>query len=317
MYQGWYGIGAGDRMLHAGAFNWTFTLGTGLTDPWANGATAIIYTGEKDASLWPRLIKQTGATLFAAVPGLYRQILKYGDPARDSLGALRHGLMAGETPPPDLFDEWKERTGRDIYEALGMSEISTYISTSPSVPRKPGTIGKPQPGRRIAILGLEAGADPLPEGEAGLLAVHRSDPGLMLGYWNRPEEEAAVYRGDWFVGGDIATMDGDGYVAHHGRANDLMKALGYRVSPLEVEAVLLQHPAVAEVACAEARVRDDVSVIAAFIVPHAGAHPTSAEIEAFAAARLAAYKRPRAVLFVDALPRTANGKVMRARLKLP
>ena len=77
MYQGWYGIAPDDRMLHAGAFNWTYTLGTGLTDPWANGATAIVYTGEKDASLWPRLIAQTGATLFAAVPGLYRQILKY------------------------------------------------------------------------------------------------------------------------------------------------------------------------------------------------------------------------------------------------
>ena len=77
MYQGWYGIGPDDRMLHAGAFNWTFTLGTGLTDPWANGATAIIYTGEKDPALWPRLIAQTGATLFAGVPGVYRQILKY------------------------------------------------------------------------------------------------------------------------------------------------------------------------------------------------------------------------------------------------
>ncbi len=86
MYQGWYGIGTDDRMLHAGAFNWTFTLGTGLTDPWANGATAIIYTGEKDAGLWPRLIRQTSATLFAAVPGLYRQILKYARPEADRLG---------------------------------------------------------------------------------------------------------------------------------------------------------------------------------------------------------------------------------------
>ncbi len=317
MYQGWYGIGPDDRMLHAGAFNWTFTLGTGLTDPWANGATAIIYTGEKDASLWPRLIRQTGATLFAAVPGLYRQILKYGGTDVSDLGALRHGLMAGETPPPGLFEEWTARTGRALYEALGMSEISTYISTGPSVPRKPGTIGKPQPGRRVAILGLEGGTEPLGAGEEGLLAVHRSDPGLMLGYWNRPEEEAEVYRGDWFVGGDIATIDADGYVSHGGRANDLMKALGYRVSPLEVETVLLQHSAVAEVACAEVRVRDDVSVIGAFIVPHAGAHPTKEEIEGFAAERLAPYKRPRAVVLLEALPRTANGKVMRSQLKLP
>jgi acetyl-CoA synthetase len=317
MYQGWYGIRSDDRMLHAGAFNWTFTLGTGLTDPWANGATAIIYTGEKDPALWPRLIRQTDATLFAAVPGLYRQILKYGAPTRADLGALRHGLMAGETPPPGLFEEWSARTGLQIYEALGMSEISTYISTGPDMPRKRGTIGKPQPGRRVAILGLENGTEPLPLGEEGLLAVHRSDPGLMLGYWKRPQEEADVFRGDWFVGGDIATMDAEGYVAHHGRANDLMKALGYRVSPLEVEAALAEHPAIAEVACAEVHVRDDVSVIGAFIVPHAGIQPDTKDIERFAAERLAAYKRPRAFVLVDALPRTANGKVMRAQLKLP
>lgn len=317
MYQGWYGIGSDDRMLHAGAFNWTFTLGTGLTDPWANGATSIIYTGEKDPALWPRLIRQTGATLFAGVPGLYRQILKYGQPSRSDLGALRHGLMAGESPPPGLFEEWEERTGRPLYEALGMSEISTYVSSGPFVPRRPGAVGKAQPGRRLAVLPLDGGAEPLPPGEEGLLAVHRSDPGLMLGYWDRPEEEREVLRGEWFVGGDIATSDADGYVFHHGRANDLMKALGYRVSPLEVEAALSEHPSIAEVACTEARVRADVSVIAAFIVLQPGAQPDSAEIERFAAERLAGYKRPRAIVFVDKLPRTPNGKIMRAALRLP
>ena len=317
MYRGWYGIGASDRMLHAGAFNWSFTLGTGLTDPWANGATAIIYTGEKDPALWPRLIAQTGATLFAAVPGLYRQILKYAQPAAADLRALRHGLVAGEAPPPGLFEEWSGQTRTELYEALGMSEISTYVSSGPDVPRKAGAVGKPQPGRRVAILGLDGGTEPLAPGSEGLLAVHRSDPGLMLGYWQRPQEEALIYRGEWFIGGDIAAMDADGYVAHRGRANDLMKAQGYRVSPLEVEAALLEHPAIAEAACAEVAVRADVSVIAAFIVRKDGASLEAEEIERFAADRLAAYKRPRAIEFVDALPRTPNGKLMRSQLKLP
>jgi acyl-coenzyme A synthetase/AMP-(fatty) acid ligase len=317
MYRGWYGIGSEDRMLHAGAFNWTFTLGTGLTDPWANGATSIVYTGEKDPAVWPRLIAETGATLFAGVPGVYRQMLKYANPSPSDLGALRHGLMAGEGPPPGLFEEWEGRTGRPLFEALGMSEISTYVSSGPITPRRDGAVGKAQPGRRIAVLPVEGGDEPLPVGEEGMLAVHRSDPGLMLGYWKRADEEAAVYRGEWFVGGDLASMDVDGYVYHHGRANDLMKALGYRVSPLEVEAVLAEHPAVAEVACAEARVRADVSIIAAFVVAHAGAQIDQAEIEKFAAERLAAYKRPRAIVVVDALPRTANGKIMRSALRLP
>jgi acetyl-CoA synthetase len=302
-------------VLHAGAFNWTYTLGTGLTDPWANGATAIVYTGPKDPSLWPRLIAANGATIFAGVPSLYRQILKYGRPERGSLGVLRHGLIAGETPPPGLFEEWSGRTGTELYEALGMSEISTYISCSPTVPRKPGAVGKPQPGRSVAILPADGVAEPLPTGSEGLLAVHRSDPGLMLGYWNRLEEEAEAFRGNWFIGGDLASMDGEGYVTHHGRANDLMKAMGYRVSPLEVEAVLAEHPAVGEAACAEVRVREDVTVIGAFIVAKEGAPRDAEAIKAFAASRLAPYKCPREIVFLDALPRTANGKVKRGALR--
>ncbi len=159
-----------------------------------------------------------------------------------------------------------------------MSEISTYISSAPSVPRKPGAIGKPQPGRRVAILPADGGEEPLPAGAEGLIAVDRSDPGLMLGYWQRPDEEAAVLRGQWFIGGDLGVMDADGYVTHTGRNNDIMKALGYRVSPLEVEAVLAQHASVAEVACAEIQVRADVSVIGAFIVPHGERQPSAPEI---------------------------------------
>jgi len=317
MYQGWYGIEPSDRMLHAGAFNWTYTLGVGLTDTWANGATTIIYTGAKDPALWPQLIAAHGATMFAAVPGLYRQIMKYGDARRETLGRLRHGLVAGEAPPAGFFEEWTERTGLELYESIGMSEMSTFISTSPTVPRRPGAIGRPQPGRSVVILDAESGATPQPIGAQGLLAVHRTDPGLMLGYWNRPEEEAEVLRGDWFVGGDIASMDADGYVSHHGRANDIMKAGGYRVSPQEVEAVLAEHPSVAEVACTEVRVRADVSIIAAFVVAKAGARHDPDAIKALAVERLAAYKRPREVVFVDQLPRTANGKLKRAALALP
>ena len=314
MYQGWYGLGADDRVLHAGAFNWTFTLGVGLTDPWANGATAIVYTGEKDPGLWPRLIRNTEATLFAGVPGVFRQMLKYADVAPAAIPTLRHGLMAGEAPPPGLFEEWAARSGREIYEGLGMSELSTYISTSPTVPRRAGTVGKAQPGRRVAILPVDGPDEPLPPDTEGLIAVHRSDPGLMLGYWNRPAEQAEVTRGEWFVGGDLGTMDADGYITHTGRNNEVMKALGYRVSPLEVEAVLAAHPDIAEVACAELAVRADVHIVGAFIVLHENAPRDAGAILAFAAERLAAYKCPREIRFVDALPRTANGKVRRAGL---
>ncbi len=316
-YQGWYGISAADRVLHAGAFNWTYTLGTGLIDPWANGATSLVYTGAKTPDIWPELIATSGATLFAAVPSLFRQILKHAAPGPLPLGQLRHGLIAGERPPASLFNDWHQRTGTHLYEALGMSEISTYVSTSPDTPHKDGTTGKPQPGRRIAILPLEDGTEPLPAGEEGLIAVHRSDPGLMLRYWNRPEEEHDVYRGEWFIGGDIGVIDSDGYLTHLGRANDIMNAFGYRVSPQEVEAALAHYPGVAEVACTEVRVSADVSIIAAFIVAVPGAHLAATDIKSHAAGLLAAYKCPREIVFVDHLPRTANGKVKRSALQLP
>lgn len=314
-YRGWYGMTAADRVLHAGAFNWTYTLGTGLIDPWANGATSIVYTGAKTPDVWPQLIRNTGATLFAAVPSLFRQILKYAPPGPLDLGALRHGLMAGERPPADLFDAWTARTATPLYEALGMSEISTYVSTSPDTPHKAGVTGKPQPGRRVAILPVDEGTEPVAPGVEGLIAVHRSDPGLMLRYWNRPEEDAEVYRGEWFIGGDIGVIDSDGYLTHLGRANDVMNAFGYRVAPQEVEAALAHFPGIAEVACTELRVRDDLSIIAGFVVPAAGASLDADAIKAFAAAQLAAYKCPREIFIVDHLPRTANGKVKRSALR--
>ena len=314
MYDGWYGLTRDDRMLHAGAFNWTYTLGVGLTDPWANGAASIVYTGDKQPGLWPQLIAATGATIFAAVPSLYRQILKYAQPTRASLGQLRHGLIAGEPPPTGLHEDWFAATGTHLYEAFGMSEISTYISSAPGVPRKPGFIGPAQPGRSIAILPVDGGVSPLPTGKEGLIAVHRTDPGLMLGYWERPEEDAEVRRGEWFIGGDLGIMDADGYIAHRGRANDIMKALGYRVAPQEIEAVIAAAPGVAEVACAEIAVRADVSVIGAFVVAQPGATPDPAAILAHARAHLADYKVPREIILINALPRTANGKLKRKDL---
>jgi acyl-coenzyme A synthetase/AMP-(fatty) acid ligase len=314
MHDHWLGLTENDTVLHAGTMNWTYTLGVGIMDPWSRGATTVLYNGPRDPAVWPRLIESQRATIFAAVPSVFRQLLKYGDVGRHDLSSLRHGITAGEALSASLLDEWHAATGKPLYEALGMSEISTYVSSGPTVAVNAGSPGKPQPGRRVAILPIDGEPLPLPPGETGLLAVHRSDPGLMLGYWNRPEEEAAVFRGEWFAGGDLAEFDADGYLWFHGRADDVMNAFGYRVSPAEVEGVLIGHPAVHEVAVAELAVRDDVRVIAAFIVPEPGSTPEKTDLAAYCAERLATYKQPREYVLVDALPRTPNGKVQRKRL---
>jgi acyl-coenzyme A synthetase/AMP-(fatty) acid ligase len=314
MLDAWEGLAETDVVLHAGAMNWTYTLGVGLMDPFCRGATAVLYHRPADAGVWPELIARFRATIFAAVPGVYRQMLRHELFCADKLASLRHGLVAGEALPPALAAAFSAATGKPLYEALGMSEVSTYISTGPGAPYRPGSPGKPQPGRRIAILPVEGGDTPLAPGESGLLAVHRSDPGLMLGYWRNPQADAEVSRGDWFVGGDVAHLYDDTYVWLHGRADDLMNAGGFRVSPAEVEAVLCAAPGVADAAVAEREVRADVRVICAFVIAAPGASLDEVALKIFCAAHLAGYKQPKKYLFVEALPRTRNGKLARRLL---
>ncbi len=314
MHHDWQGLTADDVMLHAGAFNWSYTLGVGLLDPWACGASAVLYNGPRDIEVLPKLIEGAGATLFAAVPSLYRQMLKYCRLRPGRLPALRHGLAAGEALSPAILDGWRAATGKEIYEAFGMSEYSTFVSNRTGMPIRPGSPGKPQSGRRIAVLPLSGLSDAAAPGEVGRLAIHRSDPGLMLGYWRRPDEERQVFRGDWFAGGDLATFDADGYLWYHGRADDLMNAGGFRVSPLEVEAALAPCAGVAEIAVLEHRVRGDVSIIAAYVVRQEGASVSADDIVAVARERLAAYKRPKEIFSVQSLPRSANGKLLRRNL---
>jgi acyl-coenzyme A synthetase/AMP-(fatty) acid ligase len=213
---------------------------------------------------------------------------------------------------PAILSEWRQSTGKPLLEAFGMSEISTFVSNRESAPVKPGSPGRPQTGRPITV--LTADGHPAAVGEIGLLAIHRSDRGLMLGYWRRPEEEKQVFRDDWFAGGDLASFDADGYLWHHGRADDVMNAGGYRVSPLEVEAALADCPGISEIAVAEYGVRPDVSIIAAYIVRQPGSTLDNDAVLAHAATRLAAYKCPKRVFFLDALPRSRNGKLLRRQL---
>ncbi len=312
MWDGWYGLGPGDRVLHAGAFNWTYTLGAGLTDPWAAGATALIHSGPPDRNIWPRLAALHAPTIFAAVPGVYRQMLDAPD-LRDGFASLRHGLSAGEALPRAVRGAWEGATGKPIYEALGMSEVSTYISFSPAHPTVPGRAGRPQIGRRVAVVNEDG--SPVEVGESGILAVSRRDPGLMLGYWRREAETEAAFRGEWFLTGDRAILHDDGTISHLGRADDLMNAGGFRVDPAEVEAALLEHPAVAEAAAVERQVREGVNVIAVAWVAAPGAEASESELAAHCAERLARYKQPRLFRRVDSLPVGPTGKLLRRRIR--
>lgn len=309
MHQGWYGLGQDDRLCHAGAFNWTYTLGTGLMDPWSVGATALIPAPGLAPEQLPMLLRQYEATIFAAAPGVYRKILNH-HPKMD-LPRLRHGLSAGEKLSEPLRAAWNAASGTFVYEAFGMSECSTFISASPSHPARPGTLGQPQPGRRVAI--VDETGQPVEMGADGTIAVSRRDPGLMLGYLGAEDETRARFRGEWFLTGDHGSMESDFQVTYHARVDDMMNAGGYRVSPLEVESALHDFPGLVEIGVTDVEVKADARVIAAFYV--AEADLDEAALRRYAEQRLARYKQPRVFLRIAALPRNPNGKLQRQALK--
>ncbi|WP_025062070.1 class I adenylate-forming enzyme family protein [Sulfitobacter guttiformis] len=308
MFDGWYGLGAEDRVLHAGAFNWTYTLGTGLMDPWTVGATALIPAAGTKATDLPALVAAHKATIFAAAPGVYRQLLN--QPQIPAMPDLRHGLSAGEKIAPAVCARWEAATGTRIYEAYGMSECSTFISASPAYPADTSVLGRPQHGRRIALLGPEG---PVPLGMEGTIAVHRDDPGLMLGYLDAPDETAAKMQGAYFLTGDQGSMDENCQITYLGRNDDMMNAGGFHVSPVEVEASLARFDGITAVGAAEVAVKENVTVIAAFYT--APAPLDEAALRSYAEANLARYKQPRLYIHMQALPMGANGKLLRRALR--
>ena len=307
MFDGWYGLTIADRVLHAGAFNWTFTLGTGLLDPWTIGATAIVpAVGMKPDNLGV-LLQDQAATIFAAAPGVYRKLVGGNIPP---LPSLRHGLSAGEKLPASVAQVWQAKTGTLIFEAFGMSECSTFISSSTQLPATKATIGHIQAGRNVKILDKKG---PVSTGNIGVIGINVSEVGLMLGYFN-PDGSCHLPNQDgWFLTGDLASQNSDGAVIYQGRIDDMMNAGGYRVSPLEVESVLNNHDEIQDVACCELSVKPDVTVIAGFytsrnLIPHDNLH-------GFVSSQLAAYKCPRMYVHVDALPRGRNNKLLRQKLR--
>lgn len=314
MTAGWHGISHTDRVMHAGKLNWTYTIGVGLLDPLSAGATAILADHSDDPAIWTGLITRHGITAFAAAPAVYRRLIKYGDIRSLKGSSLIRGLSAGEPLSTHLADTWTNQTRTPVYESLGMSEVSTYISSSSSTPPIEGAAGTVQPGRRVTILADDGTDNELPLGQEGLLAVHRSDPGLMLGYWCDEALSRSTCHGEWFVGGDRAVMTEDQHIFWKGRHDDLLNISGIRISPVEIENVLSQFAEIADCAVAETVNHDNTSILTAFCVPKSDGQFYEEACRQFVADKLSRYKQPRKYVLCNALPRTANGKIMRGKL---
>jgi acetyl-CoA synthetase len=288
-------------------------LGSALMDPLYRGKTVIAHEGRNDAATWPRLIAKHGATIFIGVPTVYRQILQKTPFARADVPTLRHCMSAGEHLSDEVFTLWKERFGLDIYEAVGMSEFSYYLSQSKLRPIRPGSAGFPQPGHDVRLLDPETLRE-VARGEEGMICIAAADPGLFLRYWNLPEETAKLKHDGWFFTGDYARYDDAGYLWFLGRKDDIIKSFGYRVSPYEVERVLKSHPAVADCACIAEDAGADKRLVVAYVILQPGSAVTPDELLSFGRERLAAYKAPKIVYLARDFPRTRNGKILRREI---
>lgn len=291
-----------------------YATGTNLMFPFRVGASVVLFPGRATADELLDQIAKHRPTFLTGVPTMFNNLLRSERIAQADLSSLRVSLSAGEALPPQLYNEWKARTGVEILDGIGSAEMfHIYISNWPG-DVKPASLGRIVPGYEAQIVDAEGRA--VADGEPGRLRVRGGSTALC--YWGDKKKSRDTFQGEWCTSADIFRRDKDGYYFYEGRDDDLLKVSGIFVSPLEIENVLLAHAAVAEV-CVLGR-EDDEGLVKpiAFVVPragHAGGDALAAELKAHCKEHLAPYKYPRWFVWRDTLPKNDRGKIARKDLK--
>jgi len=286
-----------------------------LFGPWMNGVPVFMYHGRFEPERELDLLARYEISVLCAAPTEYRLLVKE-DLGRWNLARLRHCTGAGEPLNPEVIHAWHDAYGLMIHDGYGQTETQLLAANLPGLPIRPGSMGKPFPGHDVHVVG-EDGAE-LPPGEIGDLALRGDPPSLFREYWKNPEETAAARRGEWYLTGDRARCDEDGYLWFVGRADDLIISAGYRIGPFEVESALLEHPAVVESAVVASPDAVRGEIVKAFVVLRPGHAPGAAlvhELQEHVKRVTAPYKYPRAIEFVESLPKTVSGKIRRVELR--
>jgi benzoate-CoA ligase len=313
--RGVLGMHEGDRAFSVAKLFFAYGLGNSMYFPLAVGATAVLCPGIVTPSVVYDVIERYRPTLFFSVPTHYAMMLAHSSPDREfDLSSIRHAVSAGEALPPALFERFRDRFGIEILDGIGSTEVlHIFISNQPGRIR-PGSSGVLVDGYDARI--VDEDGRPVARGELGDLIV-RGDSTCAF-YWNRHEQTKDTIAGHWIRTGDKYWQDEDGYFWFAGRSDDMLKVGGIWVSPAEVEHVLLEHPAVQACGITGREDGDGLIKPVAHVVLRSGisAGPELVvELQRFARQRLAEYKRPRWIEFVDALPVTATGKVQRFKLR--
>ena len=313
--KGVLGLHEDDVCFSASKLFFAYGLGNSLSFPFGVGATALLMaerpTPEAIFRRWTGGVADTKPTVYYGAPTGYAGILASPHlPARGALG-LRLASSAGEALPADIGERFRARLGVDIVDGIGSSEmLHIYLSNRPGQIRY-GTTGWPVPGYDIELRGEDGRC--VADGEPGDLYIRGPSAALM--YWGNREKTRETFQGGWTKSGDKYTRNPDGTYTYGGRTDDMLRVSGMYVSPFEVEATLIQHPAVLEAAVVGVPDADGLSKTKAFVVLKQGCAATEPDLKAFVRDRLAPYKYPRSIEFVSELPKTATGKIQRFRLR--
>jgi benzoate-CoA ligase family protein len=306
------GIRPADRCLSAAKAFFAYGLGNSLLFPLSAGAASVLLPPASRPDLIAETAVKYGATLFFGGPTFFANMLRVGMPA-DALGGVRLAASAGEALPAALYQRWTSHFGVDIIDGIGMTEmLHIFLSNRPGSVR-PGTTGVAVPGYDLKLVDEETGAEVTGSGVPGTLFARGAS--TATGYWARYDASRLVFQGEWLRTGDTYVRDADGYYECLGRTGDMIKASGIWVSPMEVEARLLAHPAVAQAVVVAAPDADSLEKPVAYVVLTPGAVVTESELIEHCREGLPSFKRPRAVVFTDGFPTTATGKVRRVDLR--
>ena len=315
----WQDLRAGDLHWTVSDTGWAKAAWGGLFGQWHERATVVqVQLGKPDADTILRILAEHGVTSFCAPPTLYRMLVQ-ADLGGYDLSRLRHCTSAGEPLNPEVIRAWKEGTGGlTVYDGYGQTETTNIVANYRGMPVKPGSMGRPTPGYVVDVRDDDGG--PVEPGTVGNICV-QTDPrpvGLFREYYRDADATAAVHRNGWYYTGDKAAKDEDGYFWFEGRADDVITSAAYRIGPFEVESALVEHPAVAEAAVVGKPDPERTEIVTAFVILAKGYEGTDdlvRELQDHVKSVTAPYKYPRAIYFVEELPKTISGKIRRTELR--
>lgn len=310
----WLGLQPGDVHCNVSSPGWAKHAWSCFFAPWNAGASVFLYNYARfDAAAMLGALAKHRVTTLCAPPTVWRMLIQAPELARTRT-ALRELCAAGEPLNPEVIEQVRRALGLTIRDGFGQTETTAQIGNSPGQPVKPGSMGRPLPGHQVRL--LDADGTPQAEGEI-CLALEPRPLGLMVGYTDDAAKTADAMRHGHYHTGDTASVDADGYITYVGRADDVFKASDYRISPFELESVLIEHPAIAEAAVVPSPDALRLAVPKAFVATRQGFAPSrevAQDVFAFLRTRLAPFKRIRRLEFAE-LPKTISGKIRRVELR--